>query len=133
MKLRKFSTRSPTCSSSSGENFFRVRAYRNAARAIHDQPLQVAELTLKQIDQIPGIGADLAGKITTLIKTGDLPLHRELARKFPRELLELREIPGLGPKRIKLLMDRLAFTAGKTSNVRPSLASCTPSKASARR
>ena len=91
----------------SGENFFRVRAYHNAARAIHDQPIQVADLTTVQIDEIPGIGADLAGNITTLIKTGDLSLHRELARKFPRELLELREIPGLGPKRIKLLMDRL--------------------------
>jgi len=91
----------------SGENFFRVRAYRNAARAIHDQPVAVAELTLEQIDEIPGIGADLAGKIATLTKTGDLPIRRELANKFPRELLELREIPGLGPKRIKLLMDLL--------------------------
>src|SRR5579872_3802703 len=36
----------------SGENFFRVRAYHNAARSIHDQPVQVAELTLEQIDQI---------------------------------------------------------------------------------
>ncbi|HLI80339.1 MAG TPA: DNA polymerase/3'-5' exonuclease PolX, partial [Candidatus Binataceae bacterium] len=91
----------------SGENFFRVRAYHNAARSIHDQPVQVAELTTEQIDEIPGIGSDLAGKITEIIKTGDLPMHRELARKFPHELMELREIPGLGPKRIKLLMDHL--------------------------
>ncbi len=91
----------------SGENSFRVRAYHNAARAIHDQPVQVADLTIEQIDEIPGIGTDLAGKITEIIKTGDLPLHRELTRKFPHELMELREIPGLGPKRIKLLMDRL--------------------------
>jgi DNA polymerase (family X) len=91
----------------SGENFFRVRAYHNAARAIHDQPVQVAELTQEQLDEIPGIGTDLAGKISEIIKTGDLPLHRQLARKFPRELMELREIPGLGPKRIKVLMDRL--------------------------
>jgi DNA polymerase (family 10) len=90
-----------------GENFFRVRAYHNAARAIRDQPVAVAELNPKQIDAIPGIGADLAGKITTLIKTGDLPLHRELAAKFPKGLLELRDIPGLGPKRVKLLADLL--------------------------
>ena len=45
-----------------GENFFRVRAYRNAARAIRDQTAQVAELSEEQIDEIPGIGADLAGK-----------------------------------------------------------------------
>lgn len=91
----------------SGENFFRVRAYHNAARAIHDQPVQVADLSPEQIDEVPGIGADLAGKITEIIKTGDLPLHRDLARRFPRELMQLREIPGLGPKRIKILMDRL--------------------------
>jgi DNA polymerase (family 10) len=90
-----------------GENFFRVRAYRNAARAVRDQPVQVADLTPEQIDEIPGIGADLAGKIDTLIKTGDIPLHRELAQKFPTALLELRNIPGLGPKRVKLLIDLL--------------------------
>ena len=107
MKSPKFSTRSPTCSSFRARISFALRAYHNAARAIHDQLVQVAELTPEQIDDIPGIGADLAGKITKMIQTGDLPLHRELARKFPHELLELREIPGLGPKRIKLLMDRL--------------------------
>jgi len=92
-----------------GENFFRVRAYRNAARAIHDQPVAVANLSAEQIDEIPGIGADLAGKITTLVKTGELPLHRELARKFPPELLELRNISGLGPKRVKVLIDHLGI------------------------
>lgn len=90
-----------------GENFFRVRAYRNAARSVRDQPVAVAELSPQQLDEIPGIGADLAGKISTLIKTGELPLHRELAEKFPPALLELRDIPGLGPKRLKLLIDRL--------------------------
>ncbi|HTR60155.1 MAG TPA: DNA polymerase/3'-5' exonuclease PolX [Candidatus Binataceae bacterium] len=90
-----------------GENFFRVRAYHNAARAIRDQPVAVAELSPEQIDEIPGIGADLAGKVTTLIKTGELPLHRELSAKFPKEILELTNIPGLGPKRVKVLADLL--------------------------
>ena len=94
----------------SGENFFRVRAYRNAARAIRDQPVAIAELSPDQIDEIPGIGADLAGKIATLVKTGELPLHRELATKFPRELRELCDLPGLGPKRIKLLNELLHVT-----------------------
>ena len=90
-----------------GENFFRVRAYRNAASAIRDHAVQVADLSQEQIDEIPGIGADLAEKITTIAKTGELPLHHELASKFPPQLLELREIPGLGPKRLKLLIDIL--------------------------
>jgi len=89
------------------ENFFRVRAYHNAARAIRDQPVAVAELSPEQIDEIPGIGADLADKVTTLIKTGELPLHRELSAKFPKEILELTDLPGLGPKRVKVLADLL--------------------------
>lgn len=90
-----------------GENFFRVRAYRNAARAIRDLTGQVADLTREQIDEMPGIGADLAEKISTIAKTGDMPLHRDLAKKLPPRLLELRDVPGLGPKRLKLLIDRL--------------------------
>lgn len=90
-----------------GENFFRVRAYRNAARSIRDQTAQVTDLSEEQIDEIPGIGADLAGKITTIVKTGGLPLHHELTSKFPPQLLELKDIPGLGPKRLKLLIDLL--------------------------
>jgi len=92
-----------------GENFFRVRAYRNAARAIRDQTTRIADLTQEQLDKIPGIGADLASKITTVIKTGDLPLHHKLGSKFTPRLLELRDIPGLGPKRLKLLIDRLGI------------------------
>lgn len=90
-----------------GENFFRVRAYRNAARSIRDQTAQVADLSEEQIDEIPGIGADLAGKIAAIARTGDMPVHHELATKFPPQLLELKDVPGLGPKRLKLLIDLL--------------------------
>lgn len=90
-----------------GENFFRVRAYRNAARAIRDHPGSAAELDEEALQEIPGIGADLAGKIVTLVKTGDFDLHRELVRQVPSGLLELLNVPGLGPKRVKLLAERL--------------------------
>ena len=90
-----------------GENFFRVRAYRNAARAIHDTPAQLIDLPREELKKLPGIGTDLAGKLATLLDTGELPLHAELLRRFPTGLLELRNVGGLGPKRIKLLADRL--------------------------
>jgi DNA polymerase (family X) len=90
-----------------GENFFRVRAYRNAARAIHDTPAQLTDLPRDELRKLPGIGTDLAGKLATLLDTGELPLHTELLRRFPAGLLELRNVGGLGPKRIKLLADRL--------------------------
>lgn len=88
-------------------NFFRIRAYRNGARAIRDHPAPLAGLDPEQLGEIPGIGADLAQKIATLLKTGNLPLHRELKRKVPAGLMELLRIPGLGPKRVRLLSERL--------------------------
>jgi DNA polymerase (family X) len=90
-----------------GENFFRVRAYRNAARAVRDFPMQVAELPADRFIEIPGFGADLSAKLATVLDTGDLPFRIELMRNFPRGLLELKNLPALGPKRIKLLADRL--------------------------
>ena len=88
-------------------NFFRIRAYRNAARAIRDYPAPLAALDAKALAEMPGIGADLAGKIDTILKTGDLPLYRELAAKVPAGLIDLMHLPGLGPKRVRLLSERL--------------------------
>jgi DNA polymerase (family 10) len=90
-----------------GENFFRVRAYRNAARAVRDFPARVADLARDRFKEIPGFGADLAAKLATILDTGDLPIRIELMRTFPSGLLELKNLPALGPKRIKLLADRL--------------------------
>jgi DNA polymerase (family X) len=90
-----------------GENFFRVRAYRNAARAVRDYPAPVRELERNALREIPGVGADLAEKIASLIASADFPLYRELVAQVPSALLELLTLPGFGPKRVKLLSDRL--------------------------
>jgi DNA polymerase (family 10) len=92
-----------------GENFFRVRAYRNAARAVRDFPVAIGDLPRDRFREIPGFGADLASKLAVLLETGDLPIRIELMRTFPIELRELKHLPGLGPKRIKLLADRLGI------------------------
>ncbi|HEX4575089.1 MAG TPA: DNA polymerase/3'-5' exonuclease PolX [Gemmatimonadales bacterium] len=91
-------------------NPFRVRAYRNAARTIRDYPDALADLVrsdTKDLTDIPGIGEDLAEKIAAIVTTGELPLHRQLATKLPAGLLDLLRIPGLGPKRVKLLYKKL--------------------------
>jgi len=91
-------------------NPFRVRAYRNAARTIRDFPEPIADLVrtgTKDLTDIPGIGDDLAEKITAIVTTGELPLRKQLASKLPAELLDLLRIPGLGPKRVKLLYKKL--------------------------
>src|SRR5213593_829103 len=95
-------------------NPFRVRAYRNAARTIRDYPEPLAELVHsggKDLTEIPGIGEDLAEKITDIVKTGELPLRKQLAAKLPAGLLDLLRIPGLGPKRVKLLHKKLKVTS----------------------
>ena len=91
-------------------NPFRVRAYRNAARTIRDFPEPIADRVragTKDLTDIAGIGDDLAQKITAIITTGELPLRKELASKLPAGLLDLLRIPGLGPKRVKLLYKKL--------------------------
>ena len=91
-------------------NPFRVRAYRNAARTIRDFPEPIADRVragTKDLTDIAGIGDDLAEKITAIVTTGELPLRKELASKLPAGLLDLLRIPGLGPKRVKLLYKKL--------------------------
>jgi len=91
------------------QNPFRVRAYRNAARVVRDYPRPLGDEVRRGVDltEIPGIGEDLAEKINTIVRTGDLPLHKELAAKLPSGLLDLLRIPGLGPKRVKMLYSKL--------------------------
>jgi DNA polymerase (family 10) len=87
-----------------------VRAYRNAARTVRDFPEPIADLVragTKDLTEIPGIGEDLAGKITEIVNTGELKLRRQLAAKLPAGLLDLLRIPGLGPKRVRLLHKKL--------------------------
>lgn len=91
------------------ENPFRVRAYRNAARIVRDYPRPLTDEVKRDADltEIPGIGKDLAEKIQEIVASGELTLHRQLAAKLPAGLLDLLRIPGLGPKRVKLLYSKL--------------------------
>jgi DNA polymerase (family 10) len=91
-------------------NPFRVRAYRNAARTIRDFPEPLTDVVragTQDLTDIAGIGDDLAEKITEIVTTGELGLRQQLAKKLPAGLLDLLRIPGLGPKRVKLLYKKL--------------------------
>ena len=90
----------------SGANFFRVRAYRNAARVIRDMSTPVAALaagTGRQLEGLPGIGSDLAARIMTIVRTGDLPLRLELEELVPTGLLDVMKIAGIGPRKAHAL------------------------------
>jgi DNA polymerase (family 10) len=92
-----------------GENQFRVRAYRRAAQVIEGLPQSVRSLLAagQDLSKLPGIGKDLAGKIADVVKTGHFELLDALKEQLPGELGDMVGLPGLGPKRAKLLYDKL--------------------------
>jgi DNA polymerase (family 10) len=92
-----------------GENQFRVRAYRRAARTIEGLPQSVRSLLSAGTDlsELPGIGKDLAGKIGDIVQTGHFALLDSLKKQLPGQLGDIAALPGLGPKRVKLLYDKL--------------------------
>ena len=92
-------------------NPFRVRAYRNAARSVRSLGRELAEMVAKGEDltQLPGIGKDLAAKIVERVQTGKVRALEKLHRKVPASLEDLLHIPGLGPKRVRLLFDELSI------------------------
>jgi DNA polymerase (family X) len=107
----------------------RVLAYRSAARAVREAPVSVAELTLAgHATELPGIGATLEEKILALLQTGTIPAAEKLRAKVPAGLIAITRLPGLGPKRARLLhrelgvdsLDALrdAALAGRLSSVK---------------
>lgn len=92
-----------------GENVFRVRAYRRAAQNVESFPRDVAEASREELLKVPGIGEDLAGKIEEIVRTGTLKTYEELRREMPSGLTALLTVPGLGPKKAKLLVDELGI------------------------
>jgi len=95
-----------------GGNVFRVRAYRNAARTIGGMVESLAAVrddSGRSLTDLDGVGSDLAEKIGALLDTGGLPLLAELRKAVPAVVFELMRVPGLGPKKVKLLVDQLGI------------------------
>src|SRR5438445_9185636 len=94
-----------------GANPFRVRAYRTAARTIRDCAVGLAGMPPEKLSELSGIGKDLAGKIVTLVNTGDLPLRQELRAQVPAGVRDLIRVSGLGPKRALILHQQLQINS----------------------
>ena len=97
---------------------FKPNAYRKAARSVEESPKDINEVLRSSGKEglkknFPGVGESIAEKIEEIVTTGKLRYYDELKKKFPKHLFGLMEIRGLGPKRIKLLYDKL-----KISNVK---------------
>ena len=87
-----------------GENPFKIRAYKRAARTIEtltqDLKMIAERGGVSELKKIPGVGEGIAKKIVEIAKTGDCKKHRELMQEVPAGLLELLAIPRVGPKTI---------------------------------
>jgi DNA polymerase (family 10) len=80
----------------------------NAARTLETSPTDLTELVrTDRLGELPGIGDALREKITTLVNTGKLPYLEELRTTIPSGLLSLLDLPGLGPKKLRILRDQL--------------------------
>jgi DNA polymerase (family X) len=91
-----------------GENPFKCRAYLSAARTLETAPADLGELVrTNRLGELPGIGEALREKITTLVTTGKLPYLEQLRASIPSGLLALLDLPGLGPKKLRALREKL--------------------------
>ncbi|WP_417375503.1 DNA polymerase/3'-5' exonuclease PolX [Gimesia maris] len=95
-----------------GANPFRLRAYRNAARTISGLPdsiQDIVESDPKELQDLPGIGKDLAEKIVMIVETSTLPQLEELKEQIPADVVRMLDIPGIGPKKVAFLFSELSI------------------------
>jgi DNA polymerase (family X) len=94
-----------------GANPFRIRAYRNAARNVGELGSSVEAMLARgeDLDALPGIGPDLAGKIGEIVATGTCKQLQLLLQEVPPALTELLAIPRLGPQRVRALHHELGI------------------------
>jgi DNA polymerase (family 10) len=91
-----------------GEDRFRINTYRKVARIISDMPTDVETfLATGKLAEIPGIGKSSLAKIEQFVKNGTITAYQELLKKIPQTLLELLNIPGMGPKGVKAVYENL--------------------------
>lgn len=91
-----------------GENPFKTRAYTNAARTLEGLSEPLSQLVAeKRLGEVKGIGEALEQKITELVETGKLKYYEDLKASIAPGLVEMLDIPGLGPKKIQALNKKL--------------------------
>ncbi|MGE5398689.1 MAG: DNA polymerase/3'-5' exonuclease PolX [Chitinophagales bacterium] len=95
-----------------GENQFKIRAYRSAARTIYNLDEDVEDYWREgRLQQIPGVGKAIQDKIGEIIETGDLRYLRDLYQRIPEEVVSMLAIPGLGPRTIGIIYQSLGITS----------------------
>lgn len=98
-----------------GDDPFRWRSYRNAAEAIEVWPTPLKEIAEKEgvagLQEIPGVGKAIAGKVIEMLTRGTFDAWERLVAETPESVLDLMEIPGIGPKTAALLHQRFKVSS----------------------
>src|ERR1700737_145476 len=93
-----------------GENFFKIRAYREAVRQLDTLTTEAEDLIHEgRLKDVPGIGEAIEKKIAEYVTTGQLEFLKKLEAEVPPALLELTRVPGLGPRTAKDIYDALGI------------------------
>ena len=98
-----------------GDDPFRLRSYRNAAEAIEVWPTPLKQIARDEgmigLQGIPGVGKAIAGKVIELLDKGTFDAWERLTAETPESVLELTEIPGIGPKTAAMLHQRFKVSS----------------------
>jgi DNA polymerase (family 10) len=98
-----------------GEDQFRLRSYRMAAEAIETWPTEMRQIVKEQgaagLQEIPGVGKALAGKIVDLIERGTYDAWDRLVAETPETVLDLLGLPGVGPKTAAMLHQKFKIAS----------------------
>jgi DNA polymerase (family 10) len=95
-----------------GEEWYRVRAYRRAAEEIAHYPEELSVLSEEgRLEEIPGVGTAIAGKVDEMLATGRLEFYERLKSEIPDGVLSLLGIPGVGPRTVSLLYRELGLVS----------------------
>ncbi len=93
------------------ENPFKIRAYEKAAQVIESLPQAIEDIAedFNKLSSIPGVGKSIAEKIVEYLTTGKIQRLEELKLKFSEGVFEMLKIPGLGPKRVRILYEKMGI------------------------
>ena len=98
-----------------GDDPFRLRSYRNAAEAIETWPIPLSKIAREEglagLQTIPGVGKAIAQKILELLDKGTFDAWERLIAETPESVLDLLEIPGIGPKTAAMLHQKFKVSS----------------------